>query len=173
MVYAFGTWYLFDYAKGINIPVIRHLASATLGIAILVFFFMNALLAVTFNSNLNLRHKYSIDPFFSTYLEEHLAPDEKVSLNGILVRTIGGAHLFFSRRVSPLNAHPQYVALIDESGIQIDYQSHSRMRAFARRITDLIGLSIDSHLEAATAHPPENYSLEKTFGVVKIYHRNP
>jgi hypothetical protein len=173
LIYAFGTWYLFDYVKNINHPGIRRLTSTGLGITILLFFLMNASLAITFNLNLNLRHKYSIDPAFATYLEARLAPGETVGLNNMLIRTTGGTHLFLSQKVGPQNTESQYLAFIDDSGLHTDVQPRSTIGVLSGRILNTLDIHIAHAPQQSPIRPPANYSLEKEFGVLKIYRYNP
>lgn len=172
IVYAFGSWHILEYVGRITNPLLRRFSYLAIGLGICLFFTLNAILAITYNSNLNMRHKYSIDPMFATYIESRLAPDEKVALNNILIRTPGGARLFLSQRVTSPNANPQYLVLIGNSGAPTDPQSHPRVIALSRWIMDTLEIHITRSPEQSLIRPPEGYSLEKTFGAVKIYRRD-
>lgn len=172
IVYAFGSWYILIFAIHLPSPFLKRVMTASVVLAVIIFFGINTALALIFNTNLNLRHKYDIDPRFSEYLRDNMKQDDKVSLNVILVRTPGGADLYLNRKVTSPSERPTFITVIDESLLNSTENESSPIRSSSGIIADLLGITIHPTSALLPTPVPRGYSLEQQFGVVKIYRNN-
>lgn len=172
ILYAFAVWYVMEFLidhrnSFVRIPGIIFVAGT-----IVLFLIINAILSIVFNSNLNARNNYVFDQSFADHLSKIMQPDDRVALNGILVRTTEGAQLYLNGKVASAASYPKFLTIINPDPSKEMPTRASLTKRISSIIAQIIGIpatpAIPSHIEKNT---PEGYIFNSRFGEIDIYER--
>jgi hypothetical protein len=172
VVYAFGSWYLLQYACSLTRPWIRRASVSFALLGTFGFFLINAIFGIAINTGINLRHKISIDRGFAKYIEENTLPGTAINLSPILLRTQEGSSLFFRNNNVPMADYPDYIAVINEAKNAENPEKDSTIRKLSAAVATRLGIGIRQTRAAAPPAIPQGYSLEKEYGLVEVYRKN-
>ena len=169
VLFAFASWHGFSFVLNMQNRILRKTLLFVGVFGAIAFFIANAILGLTFNINVNTRNHYPLDEGFSKYLLKKTSPRDTINLSPILVRTAGGSKLYFRNNFVPLSKNPKYFAVIDPSLETPHLQESSTLRSLARPATRLFGIPLEDPSIPASPDIPNGYTLDATFGVIKIY----
>lgn len=170
---AFASWHGLFLLREIKHRTSRRILLLVLSTGIMIFFTVNALFALVFNLNANARNRYALDENFSKYLLKKTDQKDTLNLSPVLVRTTGGSKLYFRNTFVPLSQNPEYFALIDPSSEEPNTKKNSRFHSLARPIAKIFGISLQESPVSKSPEIPGGYTLDKEFGVIKVYRKTP
>lgn len=172
ILYAFATWHVMEFLIHHRNSLVRIPGIVLVAGAVVSFFIINAILSITFNSNLNARNNYVFDQSFADHLSKIMQPDDRVALNGSLIRTAKGARLYLNGKVASVESNPRFLAIINPGTLKQTDTQLPLTKKISSAIAQMIGIPttpmMPPHKEKDA---PEGYILNSRFGNIDIYER--
>lgn len=173
ILYAFAAWYIMEFLLHHRISFVRIPGIVFVTGTIVLFLIINAILSIVFNSNLNARNNYVFDQSFADHLSKIMRPDDRVSLNGSLIRTTKGAQLYLNGKVASATSNPKFLTIINPAPSEETVTPPSLTNRISSIIARMIGIpaapAMPSHIEK---NNPEGYMFNSRFGDIDIYERS-
>lgn len=171
ILFAFASWYLieiiYDKIKG----WVRNTFLEILLLLLLLFFSINAVFALVFNENINIRDNYFFKPesALTEYLLNEVPSKKTVTLPLELMLAEPSIISSLKSRVVPYTAKPDYIVMTDLTKIPRE-KERSPLFKMVKETAEKFGFFMQPEKITSTRYNlPEGYTFEKEFGIFDVY----
>lgn len=170
IVYAFSCWYFFEYALRISHPLLRYFFLSLLSLALFIFILLNALFAITINSNINVQKNFTLNPALIDYLIENLSPNQTISIPSVIARSSGGHRILARNKNVPPDANPYYIVSISTPENSVTPHQFQFL-SIVKTITERLHLPSPKNITTSPIETLDGYMLKQDSHGLLIYQR--